>query len=140
MFSDTSVYTIAFSIGLPLFWVGLILYFSKISGWSGLAELYTASNPFPPSKSAYGGMGNFDYKGSLRIGFTPQGLFIKIWPPLLLGIGHPPLLIPWSAIVQVELYPVLWTHVTRIHIRNGPMIQLSEWVYHQCQPYLSQVS
>ena len=36
------------------------------------------------------------YKGALKVGTAPQGLYLAVWP--ILRLGHPPLLIPWAEI------------------------------------------
>lgn len=74
-----------------------LLGLAFVSGWAKLAGHFRAAGA-PPGQLLYmqsGQLNSTRYNNILSISITPQGLYLKVFP--LFRLGHPPLLIPWSA-------------------------------------------
>ena len=92
---------------IPLFvvaWGWLVTAgIARLSGWSRLAELYRATQPFEGEKWRFQSIRMrylSHYNNCLTFGADAQGLYIAML--FLLRAGHPPLLIPWS---ELEIRP-----------------------------------
>lgn len=85
-------------VGFVLIWSGVVYLLAWLSGWRRLARRYrTDHKPSGPSMSSFVAMlGPVSYRGVLTIQTAPEGLYLSIM--LFFRLGHPPLLIPWSAI------------------------------------------
>jgi hypothetical protein len=87
---------------IPGFFAGLLVVIAKLSGWSRLAERFLAERE-PEDGIRFRGqffrIGWCDYNGCMTIRVCPDGLYLAVWP---IFVGHPPLLIPWSALRLVE--------------------------------------
>jgi hypothetical protein len=93
-------------IFLIIFSVFLFFMFSK--DWKKLAESYRTDEPAPENikNFEFGSIGMTYYKGSLCIGITQKGLYLRIFP--LFNFGLEPLLIPWNHIKKIELANTLF--------------------------------
>ena len=83
---------------------GVILVFSRISGWNLLAEHYPPTGDLPPTKKRMGyGVfrGWIGYNGGIIVGSNAGGLSLRAMP-LLLSFCHRPIFIPWSEISRIE--------------------------------------
>jgi hypothetical protein len=80
------------------FWFGRLWILHKISGWSKLLQLYKTDQKPPANLIPHcrGKVGFITYPFTLRVGFTPQGLYLAVKP--LFDSFDRPLLIPWSDI------------------------------------------
>jgi len=92
----------AFFIFFILMWCSISLILSYISGWQELAKHYKTTQPSPNNMSYMktGRIGITRFRNALNIGTTSDALYLSVFP--FFRLGHPPLLIPWSAITRVE--------------------------------------
>jgi hypothetical protein len=93
------------------FWLG-ICWLISLSGWSQLSRHFKASEASSEAPAISFGMQSArlrtagtiipsaNYRGALTIGCQPTGLRLSVM--FLFRFGHPALLIPWSAIGQIE--------------------------------------
>jgi hypothetical protein len=87
----------------------LISFMVSLMGWKRLAKQYAvAERPNFPNRTllAYLRIGVANYQNSVWAAVTPQGLGLTTWK--IFFIGHPPLLIPWSAFGPVRGQKFLW--------------------------------
>jgi hypothetical protein len=110
-----------FLLNLSFNWVAISFLFAYGSGWSQLAKQYRTRQPPPNNLSSMnsGRVGWVSFKGCLNIGVTSKGLYLSVFP--LLRLGHPPLLIPWTAVVRAERTKFLFQEGYRLHI-GSPLI------------------
>ena len=96
----------------PLYFVGIWLLVGAVlawmSGWSMLAERYTASTrPFgTPMTGQVTKIGSVSEGNVTRIIVAEEGLFLEAM--LLFRFKRPALLIPWQMIGSVRQHKVLW--------------------------------
>lgn len=86
-------------------------------GWSRLAAAYTAVEVpaiMNQQTLTYLRIGVAKYNNAARMGITPQGLYLSTWK--IFFVGHPPLLIPWSAFGPVQEETFLWMKTYTTHI------------------------
>ncbi|MEH2069318.1 MAG: hypothetical protein V7K47_14345 [Nostoc sp.] len=78
------------------------MIFAYCHDWNRLAKLYRTKQAPPQNLSRMQGgcVRLIDYKGTLNVGITAQGIYLSIFP--LFSFGLTPLLIPWSAIKKIE--------------------------------------
>lgn len=90
---------IYFGVVFVVMWLLVLLFFSKITGWSRLAEKYRATTK-PESKlmqAVQVQWGSIMMAGNIySIGCTREGMYLGVLFPF--RVGHPPLLIPWRDI------------------------------------------
>ena len=128
--------TLAIVIVFPIFfgvlWSGICYLIGAIGGWQKLATKYeTAKDTIVDQKftGEYGQFGVSRYKFTLTVGFTNAGIFFANNP--FFRIGHPPLLIPWSAIKIVA------NNGFYLHIQaDDTNIWLSKKFLNNIQPHL----
>ncbi|MBD2715242.1 hypothetical protein KBK19_09365 [Microvirga sp. STR05] len=82
-----------------------------LMGWQRLANYFRAAAPLPGSlvtltQASIGGM---SYRNALEAAVSAQGLALQTG--FLFKVGHPPLLIPWSAIGPFRATSFLWTTI-----------------------------
>ncbi|UOQ72009.1 hypothetical protein [Hymenobacter cellulosilyticus] len=98
---------IVFPLGFVAFWL-LMCWVVSLSGWRQLARYFPAGN-YPRAvfhqsfwlqsatlRRPDAVLSGSRYGGVLRIQYGPEGLRLSVLPTF--RFGHPPLLIPWSAI------------------------------------------
>src|SRR5262245_54037039 len=77
-------------------------------GWTALARRYRATAK--PSGTTFrmqsARFGWVDYNGCLTIRVSAEGVYLELWP--ILRIGHPALLIPWSALTVLQVRERWW--------------------------------
>lgn len=85
-------------VGFVLIWSGVVYLLAWLSGWRRLAHRYrTDRKPSGQPMSPWVAMlGPVSYRGALTIQTASEGLYLSMI--VFFRIGHPPLLIPWSAI------------------------------------------
>ncbi|WP_139920117.1 hypothetical protein [Hymenobacter sp. DG01] len=98
-------------LGFAAFWA-VISWLLALNGWRQLAQHFRASTT-PPENAATFRMltaslrrtddisSKVDYRGVLTLCCSPAGLGLAVLFPF--RIGHPPLLVPWSAVGPVQL-------------------------------------
>lgn len=110
---------VAIVVGFPLvfglFFSGVTFLVSLLGGWGRLAGRYRA----PPGgmasvQTCSGFMGVARYSGVLRVGVAPEGLHLSVM--VLFRAGHPPLVIPWQDIHDVEATSFLGMQGVRFRV------------------------
>ena len=115
-------------IWLILCFVGPFVFIAvvwpRIIGWHALAKRYRTRECHEGLSFSFatllrfGGLCGYMNCISVRVG--EQGLRIALSPPssLLLGLGHPPLFIPWTAIASCERKQRMFGSVTILQIKD----------------------
>lgn len=103
--------------GVPALWVGGT-YLASFAGWRQLAQVYPAA--YRPAGEVYARTGGVlrwaVYHRLLRVILASGGVYMATqWP---LFVGHPPLLIPWSA-VSVQKRKRVFRRVQQVVV-TGP--------------------
>lgn len=101
------------TLAFPVLWSGTVWVIGQL-GWGSLARRYRADGSEIDGSIRWirftsGQIGLSNYSSTLHVGVADDGLHLRV--PLLFRPGHPPLLIPWGAIAEVEPRTVLW-HMT----------------------------
>lgn len=84
-------------VAYVFFWCVLIFSISLASGWSSLAEVYSAPGPFHGTRRRFRSirLGTiWNYNNSVTVGTNADGLYLALMFPF--RAGHPPLFIPWG--------------------------------------------
>jgi hypothetical protein len=89
-----------FWIAFPVFWCAVMAMLSAVGGWWSLAQRFRAKGPPPSGRSwlVWGTLGPVAYRSCLVVGHSEAGLYLAVFAPF--RAFHPPLLIPWAAIVR----------------------------------------
>lgn len=96
------IFTMVAPYVFPLIWVGACFLFSRLSGWSRLADHYKAAYSIPAEDSTatwtpfYATLGRVESKNVIKIGANRHGIFLKVF--ILFRLFHPTLFIPWKDI------------------------------------------
>lgn len=106
---------LAFFVGL---WC-LVVKVLAMSGWQRLATHYQVDRlpAVPMFRLGQASVGGIRYRGAMQAGASAEGLSLKTGFPF--GIGHPPLLIPWSAIGPLQAETSLWMTFYSTEIQTG---------------------
>jgi len=111
-------------LALPLLWCAVCLLLSRLGGWHRLARQYATQRQ--PSGRGFamqsGWIGIVSYRNCLTVHVAPEGLFLSVMA--LLSIGHPRLLIPWSAIHEREPRKHLWRTTTRFEVGQPTLARI----------------
>ena len=106
--------------GFVLFWC-LVVKLLALMGWQQLALHFRAAAPLPGGgfTLAQASIGGVSYRNALEAAVSAQGLALQTG--FLFRVGHPPLLIPWSAIGPFRAKSFLWTttHSTTVQTPAG---------------------
>lgn len=100
------------------FWC-LIVKGLAVAGWQRLATQYrVAGLPAGPRvRLSQASVGGVRYRGAITAGALPEGLALATGFPF--GVGHPPLLIPWSACGPFRAEQSLWMTFYTTEIRTS---------------------
>ncbi|WP_375515289.1 hypothetical protein [uncultured Nostoc sp.] len=111
------IHIVSFALG------AIVVIFSFRYDWNRLAKLYSTQEAPPLNfyRMQRGCVGWIDYKGTLNVGITPQGIYLSIFP--LFSFGCTPLLIPWSAIRKIEPANQLFIKRFRLYL-SSPKVTL----------------
>ncbi|MDB5267845.1 MAG: hypothetical protein JWP58_885 [Hymenobacter sp.] len=105
--------------GFVAFWC-LIVKMLSLAGWQRLAQ-YQVPRPleWPHTTLRLAKLGGIRYQNAIKAGAQADGLSLKSM--FMFRIGHPPLLIPWSAIGPVLAEKSFWStfYTTTIRTENG---------------------
>jgi hypothetical protein len=121
------------------FWC-LVVKLLALAGWQQLAQFRVASlPPGPRFRLAQASVGGVSYKGAIEAGVSPAGLALATGFPFT--IGHPPLLIPWSALGPLRAHKLLWltSYATSVHTSDSSSVTLrfaSEELLAAARPWL----
>jgi hypothetical protein len=103
-----------------LYWCLICVMIARLGGWSRLARDYALTTP-PPQAILRGQslrMGFFSYNRSVRMAAGDAGLYLATFP--LFRAGHPPLLLPWSAVSAARTRRLLLVSVVELTIEATP--------------------
>jgi hypothetical protein len=103
----------------------LIYVFSRVSGWSALAEHYPARNPAPEPRKRNGSAVFrhwIGYNGGIVIGSDARGLYLAAMP-VILSFCHAPIFIPWSEIREIRRARSLMSEGWRIDTLKAPEVE-----------------
>jgi len=118
---------LAFAALFVAIWCGVCLLLSRVSGWDRLSQIYPGAAPPAGKRFAPMGvlMGLARYKGCVVCITGPEGLHLSVLR--IFQLGHPPLLIPWSAITVTRLRKVAWKEAVEFQIASpNPVIVTME--------------
>lgn len=108
-------------VGFVAFWCLIAWLIARLGGWRRLARRFRAAEK--PREGQffylnYGSVGPLGYyKGCLIVGVTAPGLYLAVWP--IFRPGHPPLLIPWQAIVRADTERIFWSDALVLTVNPG---------------------
>lgn len=144
--TETATFALAFGaivLGVLLVLLLAFVVMSRIvfgvSGWSRLAERYTASHQ-PDGKTftrQHTRLGVVRYRNCSTITIAPEGLYLAVAAPV---IGkHPPLLVPWSEISDARSTRLYWLPATQLDIGRPAVasVVVLRAVYEAARPYLN---
>lgn len=96
--------------GFVASWCFVCWVIARVGGWHALATRFPAGPAKPAGVRMFYmeslEMGASQYKGSACVGVAPEGLYLSVI--FLFGVGHAPVLVPWSAITQVKTEKRWW--------------------------------
>lgn len=112
-----------FLVVFPVFWSGVCVLISFVTGWRGLAADYRGRLDAVDGRVSMssGRMGIGNYNNVLNVAVGPRGMELSVFP--LLAVGSPPLAIPWSDVVPVRRYRLLGMF-DRLQLRIGGRVTL----------------
>lgn len=121
---------IVLSLGVTLYLVGLAMKRIAAKGWGPLAAAYPLAQPptGPQTRLSWvsvGGSGAVGHKSAVVAGASAAGLSLRM--PLLGWLGHPPMLIPWSACGPFRAEKQLLSsnrYTTSVRLPNGAAVAL----------------
>jgi hypothetical protein len=105
---------IAFAIGFPIFWMGVVYLVSRLSGWSSLAKRYPATRPASGQYFGWssGRISRFsNYNHSINVTISSTGVHLET--VFFFKFGHAPVFLPWDAIVAMRHSKILFRHLNR---------------------------
>ncbi|MEM0962445.1 MAG: hypothetical protein AAGK21_07935 [Bacteroidota bacterium] len=118
----------AFVVVFPAFWSGVVWLIAQ-AAWARLAAVYATdlSASGVTFRGISGRVGMSSYTNALTVSIEPEGL--RLSTMILFRPGHPPLLIPWDEIVEIQPIRLLWTRAYTIETASAsPRITLPERV------------
>lgn len=108
-----------------LAWCLFLWILSRSSGWTKLAHDYPVSDGQLDDVDFKGWqfaqIGGVPYFGCLWVGVAEQGLFLKTGPDILLRIAHPPIFIPWSAVLSARSSHALNRNMLELSVTGSPI-------------------
>lgn len=127
---ETGHFPVFLVLLVAVFVLVLGLSISHISGWAWLAQRYRCEEGFSGDRLRFrsAAMRYWSHYGNcLTMGANPQGLFLSMSVPFL--VGHPPLFIPWSE-VTVRRGRFLWSKYVELRLGRelGIAFRISEGV------------
>lgn len=123
-------------------WMSIALLLSRVGGWSKLAQRYRAQQAAPARCEALpvAFVESARYRGgALAAAICPEGLYLAVSP--LFSPGHPPLLLPWSAILDVSAARAFrGVRLYQLATDSGISIMLPAAVVEKARPYLGHLA
>jgi hypothetical protein len=106
-------------LGVAL-WYPWFLLLSRFDGWADLAQRYRFQGTTPPQAHRFvsGEVGGMFFSRGLALAVEPVGLYLT--PLWFLRVGHPPLLIPWTAVQAVYRDTTPLVQQTRLMVQEHP--------------------
>jgi hypothetical protein len=109
----------AFVIVFSLFWAAIVWLISRLSGWARLARQYPAVGPvagdvFHWCSARFGLLSS--HRSCLTVTVSPRGVHMQ--PVIFFQMGHNPIFIPWTAVLQFERDKIWLISCVRLRIKN----------------------
>jgi hypothetical protein len=111
-----------FPIFYTALWVGITMLMSFIGGWGKVGRVYAATGERPQGsvlRNVTGMFGMARYKYVLTVITTDNGLYIE--NRKVFRAGHPPLLIPFSAIFNARRQTLFFWEFIAFEIGHPPL-------------------
>jgi hypothetical protein len=110
------VIVVGFVVAFSAIWCFVCWLISIIGGWRRLAQHYrTSDTPNGPGLFArFLRLGISSYRRTVTVHITPAGLHLAVMP--LFRLGHPPLMIPWSAVRNATPSSYRWMQAVRFDV------------------------
>jgi hypothetical protein len=120
-----------FIVCFGLFWSLIVYLISRLAGWAKLAHQYPAQGPatgrtFAMRSARFGLFGS--YRNCLTITLSTVGIHMQ--PMILFRVGHPPLLIPWTAIVSLSRRDLMFSPGARLKVRDAETGSVKEITFY----------
>ena len=116
---------VAFPIVFSALWIGITLLMSFIGGWRNLARHYAATGkPVGGREFRHltGMFGMASYKHVLTVVVTGEGLYIA--NRTVFRFGHPPLFIPFTAIVDARRQTLIFRDYVAFDVGSPPIASI----------------
>lgn len=115
---------------IPIVWVAICVTLSRLSGWSRLAKQFSDAD-FIADESAWfrsASLSGIQYSSCLNFAVSGHGMRMSVILPF--RIGHPPIVIPWSAMHHVEAENKLFSHRVKVSMGTPTAMRaaLPGWV------------
>jgi hypothetical protein len=116
------LYFALFFPGFVVWWCLICLAIAHVGGWRKLAKKYRTDRLVDGQLLRFVSMqiGYFPTMGSYRqvifVSLSPEGLGLSLFLPF--RCGHPPLLIPWSAITECKREKQFFWDVTALYLQD----------------------
>jgi hypothetical protein len=121
-----------------LIWFALLTLIARLGGWQAVARRYstTVEPEGQRFRWCFAAFRWLDYNGCLTMVVSPEGLYIAIFK--LFRIGHPSLLIPWSALHFVKVHKVWIIHQVFLEVDAPALttIKIPYRIFEAARPYL----
>jgi hypothetical protein len=121
-----------------LIWFALLSVIARLGGWHAVAQRYSTSVEPEGQRFrwCFAAFRWLDYNGCLTMVVSAEGLYIAIWK--LCRIGHPSLLIPWSALHFVKIHKVWFIHQAFLEVDAPALttIKIPYRIFEAAKPFL----
>ena len=115
---------------LPMFpllflsvWIGVSFIISVVGGWTTLSRKYRCTSTMASWKGwQSANIGGVSYNHCLWLAAEPEGLYLKTGPAFFFRAFHPPLMIPWQAIKEVQ-QKTIWG-IRLVELRVEPQVTI----------------
>lgn len=129
----TTVVALVAPLAFVVIWLLVTGLLSLIGGWHSLADRYAAPDGFDAEPEQRLRFRNIvlrrlalfpaRYRGCVTVSLAPGGLHLAVL--FVFRFRHPPLLIPWTAIVRCEESSLLGFRWTDLEVRDAdPVIRI----------------
>ena len=118
------LFAFLFPIAFLAMWCGIVFALGAFGGWRRLARAYRATGE-PGGESFHwqtGRVGSVPYRHMLNVQAAASGIHLSV--PLPFRVGHPDLMIPWSAVHDEQHAKVWGREVTRFEVGQVGRIEL----------------
>ena len=119
-----AILVVAIPLGFAAFWCGIVFVLASVGGWRRLARTCRATGAPGGRMSSWetGRIGGVPYRNMLTIHASASGLHLSV--PLPFRVGHPDLMIPWSAVHDRKHARVWGREVTRFAVGKPAIANL----------------
>jgi len=106
---------------------GLIMAFSRLSGWKTLSDRYPCRTELPERRRRFGyGVfrGWIGYNGGLVVSADARGFYLAAMS-VLLSFCHAPIFIPWSEVTEIRRRRIWLRTCYQISARRAPEVDFA---------------